>query len=91
MGMESPDIAARLMTPTGRFRVGRRLSPPQVPAKREGTMFALIPWDIWLAIVLCIATMFAAIFEPSLIVLLGAYSMLGAYIVVEIINDKKNI
>jgi hypothetical protein len=89
--MESPDIAARLMTPTGRFRVGRRLSPRRVPAKERGTMFALIPWDIWFALALCIATMLAAIFESPLVVLLGAYSMLGAYVVVEMINDEKDI
>jgi hypothetical protein len=54
-------------------------------------MFALIPWDIWFALALCIATVLAAIFEPPLTVLLGAYCMLGAYIVVGMINDEKNI
>jgi hypothetical protein len=62
-----------------------------VPAKSEGTVFVLIPWDIWFAIALCIATALAAIFEPPLVFLLGAYSVLVAYVVVEIINDEKNI
>jgi hypothetical protein len=54
-------------------------------------MFLSIPWDIWFAVVLCIATVLAAIFELPLVVLLGAYSMLCAYVVVEIINDERNI
>jgi len=54
-------------------------------------VFLSIPWDIWFAVALCIATVLAAIFEPPLIVLLGAYSALVAYIVVDIINDEKNI
>ena len=54
-------------------------------------MFLSIPWDIWFAAALCIATILAAIFEPPLVVLLGAYSALVAYIVVEIINDETKI
>jgi hypothetical protein len=54
-------------------------------------MFLLIPWDIWFAVALCIATVLAAIFEPPLIVFLGAYSMLCAYVVAEIIKDEMNI
>jgi hypothetical protein len=62
-----------------------------VPAEKEGAMFLSIPWDIWFAVALCIATVLAAIFEPPLIVLLGAYSALVAYVVVDIINDEKNM
>jgi len=91
MGMESPETAERLMTPTGRFRVGRRQSPRRAPTEREGAVFLSIPWDIWFAVALCIATVLAAIFEPPLIVLLGAYSILCAYVVVGIINDETNI
>jgi hypothetical protein len=54
-------------------------------------MFLSIPWDIWFAVALCIATVLAAIFEPPLIVFLGAYSVLCAYVVVEIIKDETNI
>jgi hypothetical protein len=62
-----------------------------VPAEREGAMFALIPWDVWFAAALCIATVLATIFEPPPLVFLGAYCLLGAYVVIEIIKDEKNI
>ncbi len=44
-------------------------------------MFALIPWDVWLAAALCIAILAAAIFEaPQIGIVL--YLMLSAYIAV---------
>jgi len=78
------------MTPTGRIRVGRRLSPRKAPTEKEGALFIFIPWDVWIAGALGIAALCAKFwdFPQSFFVVL--YLMLCAYIVVSIIRDERD-
>jgi hypothetical protein len=76
------------MTPTGRFRVGRRLSPRQAPNAKRGTMFRAIPWDVWVAAALAAAAMLVAIFEPARAIFIVIYVLLCAYIIVQIVRNE---
>jgi hypothetical protein len=54
-------------------------------------MLALITWDIWVACALGVAALLAVVFEPPPIVLFTLCFMLGAYVVVDIIDDERNL
>ena len=67
VGMESPDNR-RKADDSYRVHPRRKETTPKPSAKGEGAMFVSIPWDIWVAVVLCIATVLAAIFKPPPII-----------------------
>ncbi|HUL89133.1 MAG TPA: hypothetical protein VLU23_13270 [Pseudolabrys sp.] len=46
-------------------------------------MLALIPWDVWAAIVLAIAVALVAIFGPSAATFVAIYVSMCVYIVIE--------
>lgn len=78
------------MTPTGRPRIGRKLSSPAKGAQKEGAVFKFIPWDVWAAATLAVAAFLTMIFEPAPGMLIVVYIFLCAYIVVETIKGAQS-
>jgi len=77
------------MTPTGRSRVGRKLSSPAKVPRKRGIVLKSIPWDVWGAAALAVATVLAMIFEPAPAAFIVAYIFLCAYVVVETISGSQ--
>jgi hypothetical protein len=83
------------MTPTGRFRVGRRLSPRKAPAGKEGALsvsvsfISFIPWDVWLALALAVVALGAECWQSPQTALVVVYFAAWAYVVACVLTGKE--
>jgi hypothetical protein len=76
------------MTPTGRFRVGRRFAPPIGAQQKRGTMLRFIPRDVWVAAALAVAVCLVELFDPAPTVFIVIYLGLCAHIVVQTVTGE---
>jgi hypothetical protein len=60
----------------------------QCACSREGSLFASIPLDVWVATIIAAVVGLVAIFGPSAGIFTLIYISLCGYIVVEIISDE---